>query len=65
MVAVHASIRYENRPVQPHKVETQAGVAQSRVRVGQTGYRVGREGRLDELKKIASTRREKKGYLLA
>ena len=41
MVAVHASVRYGKRLVQPHKVETQVVVAKSRVRLGQTGYGVG------------------------
>ena len=34
MVAVHARIRYEKGPVQPHEVETQVVVAQSRMRLG-------------------------------
>ena len=38
MVAIHASIWNEKRPVQPHKVETQTGLAQSRVCLGQVGY---------------------------
>ena len=58
-LAVHASTRFEKQPKQPHKVETQVEVAQSRLCLG-----VDWKGRLMNWKKSLTRKKQKKSALV-